>query len=267
MIDVHNHVLIGVDDGPQTRKEALALLKQASGSGITDIIATPHHKSPQHTTPSDTVMEKLQELHEIIEEEEVPIRVHPGQEIRINGEMLEELDSGYDLTMNNTQYVLVELPFNDMPNYTERLFFDLQMKGYIPLIAHPERCKPIIRDPQKLYDLVEKGAISQVTATCVTGDLGENLQKTSLKMIENNLAHIVASDAHNAETRPFALKEAYEVITEELGEAYTERFKKNAEKLLNDESLALKMPQPMASHYTDDRRKRKKKKKKFFGLF
>lgn len=267
MIDVHNHVLIDVDDGPGTREAATALLKQASESGITDIIATPHHKTTHYTTPKDTVMEKLSELHDIIEEENINIKVHSGHEIRINGEIINDLKFRDSLTLNKTKYVLVEFPFSDLPHYTEQLMFDLQMKGYIPLIAHPERCKPIIKNPEKLYSLIEKGAISQVTATCVTGDLGQNLKETSLKMIENNLAHIVASDAHSADTRPFALKEAYDVITEELGEVYTERLKKNAEKLLNDEDLILKLPKPMESHYTETTKKRKKKKKKFFGLF
>jgi len=266
MIDVHNHVLIGVDDGPGTREDAVTLLKQAAAGGITDIIATPHHQTTHYTNPAGTVREKLEELQQIIREEGIDIRVHPGQEIRIYGEMIQHLEAGENLTLNRSRYVLVEFPFSDLPHYTGQLLFEIQMNGYIPLIAHPERCKPIIRHPEKLHNLIEKGAISQVTATCVTGDLGENLQKTSLKMIENNLAHIVASDAHNAETRPFALKEAYDVITEALGEEYTERLKKNAEKLLNDKEMILKLPKPMESHYTENR-KRKKKKKKFLGLF
>lgn len=263
MIDIHNHVLIGVDDGPGNSEEAVKLLKQAVDNGITDIIATPHHKTTHYTNPSSTVFQKLDELNTIIEEENLHIKVHPGQEIRVNGDILRDLSSEDSLTLNRSQYVLVELPFNDLPHYTEKLFFDMQMKGYIPVIAHPERCKPIIQSPGRLYNLVEKGAHAQVTATSVTGDLGENLKETSLRMIENNLVHLVASDAHNAEARPFALNEAYEVITEELGSDVTVKLKKNAEKLLIGQDLIVGPPSAMDSHYT---KKRKKKKRRFFGF-
>lgn len=263
MIDIHNHVLIGVDDGPGNREEAVKLLKQAVNDGITDIIATPHHKTTHYTNPGVTVFQKLDALNTIIEEENLHIKVHPGQEIRVNGDIVRDLSSEDSLTLNRSQYVLVELPFNDLPHYTEKLFFDMQMKGYIPVIAHPERCKPIIQSPGRLYSLIEKGAHAQVTATSVTGDLGENLKETSLRMIENNLVHLVASDAHSAESRPFALKEAYEVIAEELGSDVTVKLKKNAKKLLNGQDLIVGQPSEMESHYT---KKRKKKKKRFFGF-
>lgn len=261
MIDIHNHVLIDVDDGPQTKEDAINLLKQAIDNGITEIIATPHHKTTHYNTSGDTAIQKLNELNTIIEEENLHITVNPGQEIRINGDIIRDLKYGNSLTLNNTQYVLVEFPFTEFPHYTEKLFFDMQMQGYIPIIAHPERCKPITQSLDKLYNLIEKGAHAQVTATAVTGDLGETLKSTSLKMIENNLIHLVASDAHNSETRPFALKKAYEVITDELGVDTTVKLKKNAEKLLNDQNLIVKPPSKMESHYT------KRRKKKFFGLF
>ena len=256
MIDMHNHVLIDVDDGPGTREEAIALLHQAADNGITDIIATPHHRNSYFDTPVSVVTEKLKELQTIIENEKLNIKIYPGQEIRINGEILQELKSGESQTLNNTQYVLLEFPFAEYPTYSEKLLFDLQMAGYIPIIAHPERCKPLVQTADRLFNLIEKGAYAQVTASSVTGTLGIQLKEYSLKMIENNLIHVIASDAHSAVARPFALKKAYEIITSELGKEYTDLLKDNAQKILNGRELTSQPPNEIASIRV--------KKKRFF---
>src|SRR5699024_8246947 len=167
MIDIHNHLLISVDDGPQDKEEALALIKQAIDNGITDIIVTPHQYSGDFTNPKRKIMGKMEELNTFIKENDLNINIYPGKEIRINGELVQELDSDINIPLNGSQYVLIEFSFTELANYTEKLFFDLQMKGYIPLIAHPERCRPLMKEPERLYDLIEKGAIGQVTAMSV----------------------------------------------------------------------------------------------------
>ncbi|MCG1009934.1 hypothetical protein J4760_07870 [Salinicoccus sp. ID82-1] len=263
MIDIHNHVLIGIDDGPQTEEAAVVLLKQAIDNGITDIIATPHHHSRAFFNPKSKIIEKMEELSNVIENHQLDIKVHPGQEIRINGDMVSELQSDISIPLNQSQYVLVEFSFTEVPNYVEKLLYDLQMKGYVPVIAHPERCKPIIKDPDRLYEIVEKGAIAQITASSITGALGDNLKEMSLRMIENNLAHVISSDAHSAEIRPFLLKESYEVVTEELGRNFTELLQFNADAILHNKEVKAKAPQKMETHHET----KKRKKKKFLGLF
>lgn len=264
MIDIHNHLLIGVDDGPQNEEEALALMKQAMDNGITDIIVTPHQYSGDFINPKSKILEKMEEIKALIDEHDFALNVYPGQEIRINGELVQELESDINIPLNESQYVLVEFSFIELANYTEKLFFDLQMKGYTPLIAHPERCRPLMKEPDKLYDLIEKGAIAQVTATSVAGALGEGLQEKSLRLIENNLVHVVASDAHHASNRPFMLKEAYQVIEEQLDAEYVERLKYNAKAILHNRDLKVKPPKKWTS---EDGIKKKRKKKKFLGLY
>ncbi|MCC4722362.1 tyrosine-protein phosphatase [Salinicoccus sp. RF5] len=264
MIDIHNHVLIGVDDGPQTEEEAVLLLKQAIDNGITDIIATPHHYSGDFVNPGSKILEKMDELNQIISQHQLDINVHPGQEIRMNGNFVEELKSGAGIPLNQSQYVLVEFSFNEVPSYTCPMFYDMQMSGYTPLIAHPERCKPIIKDPDKLHEYVERGAVAQVTAGSVAGELGENLKETSLKMIEAHLVHIIASDAHHAGLRPFMLQKAYDVVERELGSIYVEDLKHNAEAVLLGKEVKVKRPSKIETHYKSSK---KRKKKKFLGLF
>ncbi|AKG73454.1 tyrosine-protein phosphatase [Salinicoccus halodurans] len=262
MIDIHNHVLIGVDDGPQNEDEALNLLRQAIDNGITDIIVTPHHYSGDFINPKSKIVTKMAEVTDIIEKHQLNINIYPGQEIRINGDLVNEIETDVNLPLNQSQYVLVEFSFTEIASFTENLFFDLQMKGYTPLIAHPERCRPMAKDPNKLYELIEKGAIAQITAGSVSGALGEGLQETSLKMIEHNLIHVVASDAHHATMRPFMLKEAYEVIEEKLGSEYVEYLQKNAEAILNNKEVKVRSPKRIEMN-----NKGAKKRKKFLGLF
>lgn len=262
MIDIHNHLLVGADDGPETEEDALELLKQAADNGITDIIVTPHQYSGDYLNPNSKIVPKMEQLRDMLNEHQLDINVYPGQEIRINGELINELKSGSNIALNDSRYVLVEFSFMDVPNYTENMFFELQLKGYTPLIAHPERCRPLMDNTDRLYQLIEKGAISQVTATSVAGSLGDGLQEKSLKLIESNLVHIVGSDAHDAGLRPFMLKEAYEVIEEKLGEAYVDRLKYNAEAILNNKEVKVKSPERLESS-----NRSKKKRKKFLGLF
>ncbi|MCK1975525.1 hypothetical protein LNK15_00460 [Jeotgalicoccus huakuii] len=232
MIDIHNHLLINVDDGPSLEDETLDLLLQAHAQGITDIICTPHHHSPAHITPSSVVYEKISEVKNIIDDNNINITLHPGQEIRINDDIIDELESGEAITLANGKYVLVEFSFTELKEDVEAVFEKLRELKLTPIIAHPERCQPLVEQRHILKKLLSDGAIAQVTAASVCGDLGEELQEIALDMIENGDIHIVSSDAHHAEVRPFRLKAAYEIIEERLGTSYVEDMKKQAEIVL-----------------------------------
>src|SRR5699024_4464081 len=144
----------------------------------------------------------------LIAAHDIPLTVLYGQEVRIYGELLADIDAGKIQTLHNTRYLLVELPFENVPLYTEKLIYDLQMKGIIPIIAHPERNAELRAKPGKMYDLVLKGALTQVTAGSLLGHFGKEAEAFSHDLIEHNLTHFVASDAHDIDKRPFTLKEA-----------------------------------------------------------
>ncbi|MET3112081.1 tyrosine-protein phosphatase YwqE [Salinicoccus halitifaciens] len=150
---------------------------------------------------------------------------------------MEELRDGLSTTLNDTDYILIELPFDALPPYYETVLDELMDNGYRPIIAHPERCRPIAEDPAILHPLVQKGIVTQVTAGSITGDFGPELQRTGLKMIEENLIHVVASDAHHAESRPFRMPAALDIIRSEFGEVQAEAMQENARKIFNDEKI------------------------------
>ncbi|MBL7564623.1 tyrosine-protein phosphatase [Staphylococcus saccharolyticus] len=255
MIDIHNHILINVDDGPKSREEMLNLLKQAKSEGVTEIIATPHHLSSAYDNDKQQVLSKVEELLSMNEVQEIGIKMYPGQEIRITDQILPGLEDGSILSLNNSKYLLIELPSGGVPHYTERLFYELLSKGYVPIIAHPERNKGISQDLDKLYQLVKAGALSQLTTSSLLGENGKKIQKLSIQMLENNLTHFIASDAHHSEIRPFKMNSLFKDKKLNKFEKDLESFLKNAESVVNNTDIAKKQP---TQNY---------KNKKFFGLF
>lgn len=254
MIDLHCHILPGIDDGAKDMKESLDMANAAVKQGIHTIIATPHHKNNAYENPKLLILEKVAQLNQAIELANIPLMILPGQEIRIYGELLEDYQNQEVLPLMESKYFLIELPSGHVPRYTERLLYDLQMEGFVPIIAHPERNQEIIENPEFLYQFVKKGALTQITAASVCGAFGKKIKLFSEKLIEANLTHFIASDAHNLTNRSFMLKEAYAVIQSKYGNDTVYLFKENTELLAIGNSIYKEMPQQI-------------KKKKFLGIF
>lgn len=203
MIDIHAHILPGVDDGPQTITESLELIKQAMKEGITDIIATSHADNPHYDVQQNVVLEKIALLKTEMEENNLSINIHPGQEIRISEKTIEKLASGELLTLADSKYVLIELPTGNIPAYTVQIIQGILTLDKVPIIAHPERNRAIAEKPSRLLKLINHGALAQITAGSLAGHFGKTIQKQSLQLVDANLVHTYGSDVHNAKTRPF----------------------------------------------------------------
>lgn len=252
MIDIHNHVLVGVDDGPANEEEAIALVKQAHEQGITTIVVTPHHFHTRYNNTFHSVQAGIDRLNSIKEISELNIQLLPGQEIRITDKIFEEIENQNIKGINDSKYLLIELPSNEVPHYTKKLLFELQTKGFIPIIAHPERNKAIAKDINILYELVNNGALSQITASSLTGELGKNIQKISIQMIEHHLVQLIASDAHHADRRPFGFDRLFN--QSKLDDQYITQLLRNNELLIQDKDVIRERPIEFKKH-------------KFFGLF
>ncbi|MGG3560531.1 CpsB/CapC family capsule biosynthesis tyrosine phosphatase [Neobacillus rhizosphaerae] len=254
MVDFHCHILPGIDDGAQNLSESIEMAKVAAQQGIRTIVATPHHKNNRYENDKQSILARVEELNRVLQEEKINIKVLPGQEVRICGELVEGYDLGEILPVNHTQYVLVEFSSSHVPRYTETLFYDLQNKGLIPVIVHPERNQEIIENPEILYNLVQKGALSQVTAGSLIGNFGKKIQKFSFQLVEANLTHFIASDAHNTSSRTFNMREAYNLIQAKYGNDMVYLFEENAELLVEGNQVYKEVPERI-------------KKKRFFNIF
>ncbi len=211
MIDIHNHILPNVDDGAQNIDETLKLLKQAAQQNITGIIATPHHLHHYYNNTFDQVEVCVQKLNALEAVRDLNLIIYPGQEIRVSDQIINEIENGEIKGVNRSKYLLIEMPTNAVPHYMPSLIYKIQTKGFIPIIVHPERNKAISKDINLLYQFVSAGALSQLTASSLAGDLGRKIQNQSLQMIEHQLVHFIGSDAHHAEQRPFRLGELKKV--------------------------------------------------------
>ncbi|QQK80453.1 tyrosine protein phosphatase [Salicibibacter cibi] len=255
MIDIHSHILPGIDDGAPHMQESLSMARQAVADGITHMIATPHHRNGHFDNEKKGIMEQVQRLNDAIVDERLPLMVLSGQETRVYGEMVEGLRTGELCTLvDGGHYLFVELPSDHVPRYTGRLLYDLLQAEVVPVIVHPERNMQILKDPAWLYEMVKGGAVTQVTAASVTGDFGKTIRKFSDQLIENNLTHFVASDTHTTTKRPNRLRAAYEALENKYGTDTVLFFQENAELLMNHQYVMMDEPQRI-------------KKKKAFGLF
>ncbi|MGI8315808.1 tyrosine-protein phosphatase [Halobacillus mangrovi] len=255
MIDIHSHILPGVDDGAQTIEESMKMAEAAVADGIDMIVATPHHKNGSFDNYKHNIIIQVGELNRQLQQRNIPLEVLPGQETRVFGEFLNGLETNEILPINEkTNYVFIEFPSGNVPRYASQLFFDLQMAEYQPIIVHPERNKQLMEHPDLLYSFVKRGAFTQLTAGSVCGHFGRKIKKFSHQLIEHNLAHLIATDAHNTSARGFCLTDAYGEVRKEFGLDMVYLLSENAEAVVNGKVLGAEPPEHI-------------KKAKIFGLF
>lgn len=255
VIDIHSHILPGVDDGAQTESDSVLMAQAAIKEGITHIVATPHHRNRTYDNYRNEIRSNVQVLNELYESKGLDLTVLPGQEVRIYGEIETDLQQGEIQTVNDSKYLLIEFPSDSVPQYAGQLFYDLLMSGIQPIIVHPERNRELLRDHNKMYEFVRNGALTQVTAASVVGKFGKQIEAFSHQLIEANLTHFIASDAHNTTTRSFYLREAYHYIRSNISVELMYMLMENNHLMIEDQNIYRQEPQ------------RIKSKKKFFGLF
>lgn len=236
IVDLHCHMLPGIDDGSPNMETSLELAEKAVLDGVTHILLTPHHLDNKYVNHREDVIKKTEEFQQVLDERGIALQVFPGQEVHINGDLPERYPDllGTDI---DTRYMLLELPHSNVPVYAEKIIFELQKLGVTPIIVHPERNKEIQSNLNILYNLIQKGVLAQVTATSYVGGFGENVANISKELVENRLVQIVASDAHALKGRNFVLHEALNSIGNDFGPQAAMEFEKNAENILNGNSV------------------------------
>lgn len=255
MVDLHCHILPGIDDGAQTVTDSLAMAQQAVSEGIHTVVATPHHQNGKYVNERTPIIHHVKQLNDELQQHNIPLTILPGQEVRLYGDLLEDYEAGKIVTLNETnKYIFIEFPSNHVPRYAEQLLYELRVKGMIPIIVHPERNAELIERPDKLYNLVNKGALTQVTAGSLLGKFGKKIKKFSLQLVEHNLTHMVASDAHNTTSRGFHLAESYELIEKEFGMNVMSDLKENPYLLISGKAIYKEDPEQI-------------RRKKLFGIF
>lgn len=214
MIDIHSHVLYGLDDGAKTPDDSLAMLRVAAECGTTDLVATPHANLIYRYQPA-LIAERLAELAGAS-----PVRLYSGCDFHLSFDNIQDaIDHPEKYTINAKSYLLVE--FSDMLIFrnTSEIFGRLQDAGMIPVVTHPERNALLRQRLEAITAWIEAGARIQITAQSLTGRFGSRAQQFSQTLLDRGLAHFVASDAHDCEHRPPKLNEAHAWLTRHYGES------------------------------------------------
>jgi protein-tyrosine phosphatase len=225
LIDLHCHILHGIDDGPESQDQSLAMARRAVEDGIHTIVATPHTLNGMYTNPIKEIVERVAALQGALSNNHIELTVYAGADVRLCPGMPELIKSGDAGTLNNAgKYVMIELPSQAIPSGAGDEIFSLKLNGITPIISHPERNPEIQRDSNILYKFIRMGALSQVTAMSLAGDFGEAAMCCAEMLLTNRLAHVIASDAHSAEWRPPILSTAVEAAAELL-ESYDDAMR------------------------------------------
>jgi protein-tyrosine phosphatase len=233
MIDIHCHILPGLDDGADSDATALALARGAVADGIHTVIATPHHENGRYTNAKPKVLQAVERCRDLFQAHHIPLTVLAGQEIRVTDRWLDEWRADRLLDLAGSGVVLLELPSSHVPANTHDLLHELAVLGLKAVIAHPERNRELARDPKLVRELIDRGAYMQVTSHSVTGLFGRAVQKLSLDWIGQRLVHFIASDAHHPAARPFALREAYALIAKRHSQDTADYLRRNAQCLID----------------------------------
>lgn len=239
MLDIHSHILYDVDDGSTSIEESLKLLKKAQSEGISVIFATPH-KDPQYQPSKELILDRVKELNSMCQDNGLEIQVLPGQEVRLYDNIVDDYKNNKLITLNNAgRHLLVEFPSSHVPKYATRLFYELLLAGVQPILVHPERNSEIISNPQLLFNIVETGVLTQITAGSIMGKFGRKAKKLSHLFMAHNLVTFIASDAHHIKTRDFHMRSAYKKIRKKYGLDYATQLFINADKILTSEYISM----------------------------
>jgi protein-tyrosine phosphatase len=178
------------------------MARLAIEDGIEGVVCTPHWLFGRYDNTRDVILHVLDQLRDGLLKENIPLEVYPGAELRLDCDIPRKIKSGELLTINDTgRYALIELPEPMIPRNLENFFWELQMQNITPVISHPERNHSLLADPQRLYRLVEMGALTQITAASLMGRFGSEIRGFCVLLLKHHLAHVIATDAHGDRSR------------------------------------------------------------------
>jgi len=226
MIDIHSHILPGVDDGAKTLEDALQLLRMAVADGVTTQVLTPHIRPTRYINDPRHIRAVFSEFVQTVREHDIPINLHLSAEVRIGPEvmmLLQRDDFPWLGSWEGKRAFLLEFPFQNIPFGSLNLVEWLIDRDILPIIAHPERNREIQQNMEKLVPFIEAGCITQLTGASLSGKFGQEAKQSATDLLQAGHVTVMATDTHNATHRPPDLKSSLEMAAEIIGEekAYT----------------------------------------------
>lgn len=238
MIDIHAHILPSIDDGARSEKESLHLLEQAKDNGVTAIFLTPHYivgsKYNLNNEKKEALLTKLKD-----KAKNLNIELYIGNEVYFDNDIIKLIKKGEMASLNHSKYLLFELPMHQKVSNLFEVIFDLKIKGYLPILAHPERYDFLQKDPKLAEKLLEAGVFFQSNIGSLKGVYGKNVQKTLRLFLKHHMISFMASDIHHEDNNYYSyLPSVYEELKGFLDEQYLkEIFNENAKNIIKNKPL------------------------------
>lgn len=240
MIDIHTHILPGMDDGAQDIYDTLEMVSVAARSGITAMVATPHCNIPggYENYFGDQYIAAVQQVREAVHNEGLPVNILPGAEAFGSADLPQLLQEGKIMTLNQSRYLLVEFNFDEDPEFVRDLVEEIHDLKVIPVIAHAERYRFVQRNPELVYHWRKKGYPIQINKGSFQGKFGRRAAEAAYLLMNHHLVSVVASDAHSPHVRTPYMKDVYEELLMEYPESYLDMvFRENPRRICQDEPI------------------------------
>lgn len=238
MIDIHSHALYECDDGSKNIEQSINMIKAASEAGITGMFLTPHYMDDGYKNDKSSICEKIEIIKQKLIEQKIDVKLYKGEEVFIYPNLDDEIDEKC-ICLNDSRYILIELPLVESVNYLEDVIYRVLSKEKVPIIAHPERYLATEKDFSFVQSLIDKGALIQVNANSLVGHYGKSAKNIAIKLLKNNMVHFVASDAHS-ENGYKILPESLSCIKKLVGEEkFNEITLLNQQKVVQNEEIII----------------------------
>lgn len=247
MIDLHCHILPGLDDGADRLEESIGMARVAENDGIEKIVATPHlFRDNLAYEDLSIIEEKKEELNQALQTNNIKVEILAGAEVNISHNLIEEIRKNRShLTLHQSSYMFVEFPPDHVFSGAKELFFELMSEGINPIIAHPERNSVFIHHPGSLYELLQMGVLAQANSGSFSGMYGSTVKSAVLRLLQLNLIQFIGSDGHNSRSKAPRLSEAVTIAASIVGEERAKALvKENPQAVLDDQQIPC-FPEPI----------------------
>lgn len=224
MIDIHSHILPGVDDGSPDMEESLEMIRIAADSGVRAMVATPHGNIPgmYENYNGARLQAAFDELIRRVEAEKIPVRILRGMEVYTTEDMPGRLRRGELLTLNGSCYLLMEFDFRESISWCTSMLERALAEGVVPIVAHPERYYAVCQEPWCVYTWLEMGCHAQLTRGSILGKFGREVKQASDYLLQHNLVACVASDAHSSSHRTPYMQDVYDYLALRYSREYAQ---------------------------------------------
>ena len=244
MIDFHTHILPNIDDGSRSIEETFNLIKEAKNVGFEAIISTSHYMEKYYETNAPEREVWINAIYENLRAKNIDINLYLGNEIYLSENIIKLLEEGKASTINDTSYVLFEMPLNAEPMNLYDVIYEMMQYKLVPILAHPERYSFVQKEPELIYDLIEKGVLMQANFGSILGIYGEKAQMIVRKFFESNMIHFLGTDVHRQNSIYPKVPEALVEITKIIGdEKVKELTKINPRLVLHNKKIEIDTPQ------------------------